>query len=98
MDFIVVVGGGFVIDGVKYVVVLIYYDGDGWDILMGYYVLLSVILIGVVLIILVMGFEVNGNLVIIKNEIQEKLLFFVVCVCLVFVVMDLDVMKILLEC
>lgn len=70
IDFIFVVGGGSVIDGVKYVVVSVKYEGEGWDIFIGVYIVDDVLFIGVILILLVMGFEFNGGLVISKKVMK----------------------------
>lgn len=68
VNFILVVGGGSVIDGVKFVVVVYNYVGELWDIFVKGVEFSNFLLIGVVLILLVIGFESNGNLVVIKKE------------------------------
>lgn len=69
VNFILVVGGGSVIDGVKFIVVVVNFEGDLWDILIKGVVFENLLLVGVVLIFFVMGLESNGNLVVNCKEI-----------------------------
>lgn len=68
VNFIFVVGGGSVIDGVKFVVVVVNFVGDLWDIFVKGVVFENLLFIGVVFILFVIGFESNGNLVVNRKE------------------------------
>lgn len=68
VDFMFFVGGGFVIDIVKVIVVGVFYEGDFWDFYIGKVKVKKVLKVGVVFIIFVVGSEGLGNMVIIKLE------------------------------
>lgn len=77
--FLLVVGGGFVLDGIKFIVVVVQYmDGvDLWYILeIGGIEICSVILMGFVLILLVIGLELNVGVVIFCKIIGDKQVFY----------------------
>lgn len=99
--FLLVVGGGLVLDGIKFIVVVVYYDVDIdlWEILEIYgSKIVSVILMGLVLILLVIGFEFNKGVVILWKIIGDKCVFMFLYVQLQFVIFDLVYIYILLLC
>lgn len=74
IDFILAVGGGSVIDGVKFIAAAIHYSGDAWDVLMkkpgckfG-----AAVPFGVVLTLPATGSEANSGAVINRSEMKEK--------------------------
>jgi NADP-dependent alcohol dehydrogenase len=97
VNYVLAVGGGSVIDGSKYVVAASLYDGDGWDILTGQYVVDKALPLGVILTLPATGSESNSGAVITKAETHDKLPFFSPFVHPKFAVMDPDVMKSLPE-
>lgn len=97
IDYILAVGGGSVIDGSKYVAAAAQYDGDGWDILIGKYVVDKALPIGAILTLPATGSESNSGAVITKAETQDKLPFLSPFVQPKFAVLDPDTMKTLPE-
>jgi NADP-dependent alcohol dehydrogenase len=93
VDFILAVGGGSVIDGVKYIAAAAKYDGAGWDILQGKHKVKEAIPLGAVLTLPATGSESNSAFVVTKAATQEKLGFMAPAVQPKFAVMDPDVMK-----
>ena len=93
VDFILGVGGGSVIDGVKYIAAAAKYDGAGWDILQGKHKVTQAIPLGAVLTLPATGSESNSASVVSKAATQEKLAFTAPAVQPKFAVMDPDVMK-----
>lgn len=69
IEFLFVVGGGSVIDCIKVIVVGVKYDGDVWDIINCDVFVVEVFLFGIVLILVVIGLEMNVGFVIINWEI-----------------------------
>lgn len=75
IDFLLAVGGGSVIDATKFVAAAALYNGDDpWEILKGARVNQALPL-GVVLTLPATGSEMNGNAVISRKSLQEKLAF-----------------------
>lgn len=74
VDFILAVGGGSVIDGVKFISGAVGYEGDPWDVLERKEgcVFESAVPFGTVLTIPATGSEVNSGAVISRSEIQAK--------------------------
>lgn len=97
IDYILAVGGGSVIDGSKYVAAAALYDGDGWDILVGKYVVDKALPIGAILTLPATGSESNMGAVITKAETHDKLPFLSPYVQPKFAVLDPDTMKTLPE-
>ncbi|CAM4366862.1 iron-containing alcohol dehydrogenase [Vibrio agarivorans] len=97
IDYILAVGGGSVIDGSKYVAAAALYDGDGWDILIGKYVVDKALPLGAILTLPATGSESNSGAVITKAETQDKLPFLSPFVQPKFAVLDPDTMKTLPE-
>ncbi|ABG42174.1 iron-containing alcohol dehydrogenase [Paraglaciecola sp. T6c] len=93
VDFVLGVGGGSVIDGVKYIAAAAIYDGEGWDILQGKHKVTSALPLGAVLTLPATGSESNSGSVVSKAATQEKLAFMAPAVQPKFAVMDPDVMK-----
>jgi len=93
VDFILGVGGGSVIDGVKYIAAAAKYDGDGWDILQGKHKVKEALPLGAVLTLPATGSESNSAAMVSKAATQEKLGFMAPAVQPKFAVMDPDVMK-----
>ncbi|MEH6711584.1 MAG: iron-containing alcohol dehydrogenase [Paraglaciecola polaris] len=93
VDFVLGVGGGSVIDGVKYIAAAATYDGDGWDILQGKHKVKTALALGAVLTLPATGSESNSGSVVSKAATQEKLAFMAPAVQPKFAVMDPDVMK-----
>lgn len=92
VDFVLGVGGGSVIDGVKYIAASAVYDGDGWDIPSGKHVVKQALPIGAVLTLPATGSESNQGSVVSKAATSEKLAFMSPAVQPKFAVMDPDVM------
>ena len=67
IEFVLGVGGGSVIDGVKYIAAAAKYDGDGWDILEGKHQVKEAVAIGAVLTLPATGSEANTSAVITKR-------------------------------
>ncbi|MCK5821249.1 MAG: iron-containing alcohol dehydrogenase [Bacteroidales bacterium] len=76
IDFLLAVGGGSVIDAVKFIAAAANFEGsDPWTILSESSSVKSAISIGVVLTLPATGTEMNGNSVITKKETHDKLAF-----------------------
>ncbi|MBO7926617.1 iron-containing alcohol dehydrogenase [Pseudoalteromonas sp. K222D] len=93
IDFVLGVGGGSVIDGVKYIAASAVYDGEGWDIPTGKYKVTSALPIGAVLTLPATGSESNQGSVVSKAATKQKLPFMSPAVQPKFAIMDPDVMK-----
>lgn len=93
VDFVLGVGGGSVIDGVKYIAASAVYDGEGWDIPTGKHTITSALPIGAVLTLPATGSESNQNSVVSKEATKQKLPFASPEVLPKFAIMDPDVMK-----
>ncbi|TMO95778.1 NADH-dependent alcohol dehydrogenase [Pseudoalteromonas sp. S3260] len=93
IDFVLGVGGGSVIDGVKYIAASAVYDGEGWDIPTGKHSITSALPIGAVLTLPATGSESNQNSVVSKEATKQKLPFASPEVLPKFAIMDPDVMK-----
>lgn len=93
IDFVLGVGGGSVIDGVKYIAASAVYDGEGWDIPTGKHTIISALPIGAVLTLPATGSESNQNSVVSKEATKQKLPFASPEVLPKFAIMDPDVMK-----
>ncbi len=92
IDFILAVGGGSVVDAVKFIAAASKYEGDdSWDILAKGAEVKSAIPIGVVLTLPATGTEMNGNSVISKASSKEKFAFSSPKVLPVFSVLDPEV-------
>ncbi|MGJ8661550.1 MAG: iron-containing alcohol dehydrogenase [Bacteroidota bacterium] len=74
IDFILAVGGGSVIDGVKFICGATKYDGDAWDVLLRKEgcVFKEAISFGTVLTLPATGSEANSGAVISRDDIKEK--------------------------
>lgn len=76
IDYLLSVGGGSVLDATKFIAAAVLYEGeDPWHILSNGDVVKSALPIGAVLTLPATGSEMNGNSVITRAEIQEKLAF-----------------------
>ena len=78
IDFLLAVGGGSVIDGVKFISAATHFDGDSKEILQKRMQITSehkTIPFGVVLTLPATGSEMNSGAVVTINETQEKLAF-----------------------
>ena len=76
VDFILAVGGGSVIDGVKFIAAATYYnDGDPWEILSKRVKFAKTLPFGTVLTLPATGSEMNSNAVISRKSTNEKLDF-----------------------
>ena len=93
IDLVLGVGGGSVIDGVKYIAASAVYDGEGWDIPTGKHTITSALPIGAVLTLPATGSESNQNSVVSKEATKQKLPFASPEVLPKFAIMDPDVMK-----
>ncbi len=92
IDFILAVGGGSVVDAVKFIAAASKYEGDdSWDILAKGAEVKSAIPFGVVLTLPATGTEMNGNSVISKISSKEKFAFSSPKVLPVFSVLDPEV-------
>lgn len=74
IEFILAVGGGSVIDGVKFISGAAKYDGDPWDVLLRLEnkIFTDAIPFGTVLTLPATGSEANSGAVISRSELQEK--------------------------
>lgn len=74
VDFILAVGGGSVIDGVKFMTGAFYYKGDSWDVLdrKEGCVFEKALPFGTVLTLPATGSEANSGAVISRDELKEK--------------------------
>jgi len=88
VDFILAVGGGSVIDGVKWLAGAACYNGEPWDILTGKHFVTKALPIGTVLTLPGTGSESNGHSVISRLEPLSKLPFFSPAVFPKFSVLD----------
>lgn len=93
VDFLLAVGGGSVIDGVKYIAAATFYDGEGWDILKKQAPVEKALPLGAILTLPATGSESNPASVVGKAETSEKLSFFTHKVLPQFAVLDPDVIK-----
>lgn len=93
INFVLGVGGGSVIDGVKYIAASAVYDGEGWDIPTGKHKITNALPIGAVLTLPATGSESNSGSVVSKAATKEKLPFMSPAVQPKFAIMDPDVMK-----
>ncbi|MBC5991357.1 iron-containing alcohol dehydrogenase [Pontibacter cellulosilyticus] len=76
IDFILAVGGGSVIDGTKFIVAAMEYEGeDAWDILAKKVPVTKAVPFGTVLTLPATGSEMNSGSVITRAETKEKLAF-----------------------
>ena len=75
VDFVLGVGGGSVIDGVKYIAAAATYEGEGWDILTGKHKVTNALPLGAVLTLPATGSESNSGSVVSKAATREKLAF-----------------------
>ncbi|MCY7295909.1 iron-containing alcohol dehydrogenase [Alteromonas sp. a30] len=97
VDFILAVGGGSVIDAVKYIAGAFYYQGEGWDILKKRVPVERALPLGAILTLPATGSESNPASVIGKASTNEKLSFISPAVLPKFAVLDPDVIKSLPE-
>jgi NADP-dependent alcohol dehydrogenase len=74
IDFVLAIGGGSVIDGVKFICGATKYAGDPWDVLLrkDNCVFTEAISFGTVLTLPATGSEANSGAVISRDELQEK--------------------------
>lgn len=74
VEFILAVGGGSVIDGVKFISGAIQYDGDPWDVLLRKEgcIFSSAVPFGAILTLPATGSEANSGAVISRSELKEK--------------------------
>lgn len=74
IDFILAIGGGSVIDGVKFISGAAKYDGDPWDVLLRKdgCVFNSAVPFGTVLTLPATGSEANSGAVVSRSELKEK--------------------------
>jgi len=92
VDFIMAVGGGSVVDAVKFIAAASHYQGnDPWEILSDKGEVKSAVPFGVVLTLPATGSEMNGNSVISRQSTNEKLAFSSPLVLPVFSVLDPEV-------
>lgn len=92
ITFLLSVGGGSVLDGTKFIAAAACFQhGDPWQILSGKAPVLDAIPIGAVLTLPATGSEMNGNSVVTRVEITEKLAFNSPKVLPVFSILDPEV-------
>ncbi|MDR2868118.1 MAG: iron-containing alcohol dehydrogenase [Bacteroidales bacterium] len=75
IDFVLAVGGGSVIDAVKFIVAGVCYDGDPWDLILEIAPIKAAMPFGTVLTLPATGSEMNSGAVITKVATQDKLAF-----------------------
>jgi len=75
VDFVLAVGGGSVIDGVKFIVSVASYEGDPLDIFYRKYRPTKALPFGTVLTLPATGSEMNSGSVVSRKETQEKMSF-----------------------
>ncbi len=75
VDFVLAVGGGSVIDGVKFIVSVAAYEGDSLDILYRKHRPVKALPFGTVLTLPATGSEMNSGSVVSRKETHEKLSF-----------------------
>ncbi len=97
VDFLLAVGGGSVIDGVKYIAAATLYEGVGWDILEQKHTFSEALPLGVVLTLPATGSESNPASVVSNGATGDKLSFYNPAVYPKFAILDPDVMKSLPE-
>ena len=73
IDFVLAVGGGSVIDGTKFIVAAVNYEGDPWEILTKPIRTTSAMPFGTVLTLPATGSEMNSGAVITRKSTAEKL-------------------------
>jgi len=76
ITFILAVGGGSVLDGVKFIAAATRFEGDPWDILEKQAPVVSAVPLGSVLTLPATGSEMNSGAVISRKETRQKLPFF----------------------
>lgn len=91
VDFLLAVGGGSVIDGVKFISAAIPFDGEPWDILEKSAPVTTALPIGVVLTLPATGSESNGGSVMSRKKTQDKLAFMSPKVHPLFAILDPEV-------
>lgn len=72
LDFLLAVGGGSVLDGVKLVAAAVPFEGDPWDLVIGSAKPRSALPIGAVMTLPATGSEMNGYSVISRRSSEEK--------------------------
>jgi len=75
VDYLLAVGGGSVVDAVKFIVAASYFEGDAWDILSKRATIYKALPFGVVLTLPATGSEMNSGAVITRDETKDKLSF-----------------------
>lgn len=75
IDFILAVGGGSVIDGVKFIAAAAPFDGDEWDIIAKSAPISKAVPFGTVLTLPATGSEMNSGAVISNKTLKDKLTF-----------------------
>lgn len=75
IDFVLAVGGGSVIDGVKFIVSAVAYEGDPLDIFYRKHRPIKTLPFGTVLTLPATGSEMNSGSVVSRRETQEKMSF-----------------------
>lgn len=73
IDFILAVGGGSVIDGVKFISAATKYNGDAWEMVKSRATITDAIPFATVLTLPATGSEMNAGFVVSRRETQEKL-------------------------
>lgn len=76
VGFLLAVGGGSVLDAVKFIAAAVPFQGEPWDILAKHARVEAALLLGSVLTLPATGSEMNGNSVISRDETREKLAFY----------------------
>ncbi|MEZ5278711.1 MAG: iron-containing alcohol dehydrogenase [Opitutaceae bacterium] len=75
IDFILAVGGGSVLDGVKFIAAAARFEGEAWDILEKRIPVAEAVALGAVLTLPATGSEMNTFAVISREETRQKLAF-----------------------
>jgi len=88
IDFVIAVGGGSVIDGTKFIVAAIPFEGEPWDILVKSATIKKAVPFGTVLTLPATGSEMNCSAVISRAATKDKLVFINPKVFPVFSVLD----------
>lgn len=88
VSFLLAVGGGSVIDAVKFIAVAALFDGDPWDIMIGKAKVTKALPFGSILTLPATGSEMNSGSVISKAATQEKFAFNSPLVFPVFSILD----------
>lgn len=76
VGFLLAVGGGSVLDAVKFIAATVPFQGEPWDILAKHAKVEAALPLGSVLTLPATGSEMNGNSVISRDETREKLAFY----------------------